>query len=586
MTEPKNVATTAFVLKDNPEEMTEALPSGVLMPGLLLNGKYELLEQIGRGGMGVVWKANERVADRLVALKFVPHDLRRYEAEMERVREVFRKVHALNHQWICPTYSLEDGGALGYYLVMKYLDGETLDRYVARKDSKRKGLPLNQVITILSRAASALDYAHRHKVIHRDIKPSNIFLIKVGGKLHIQLIDFGLVEEIKSTLTRISHVQFDIVGTRPYMATEQWLGKQQTAKTDQYQLAVVAYELLAGHLPFQGTDLQVMSNAVLNLSPEPIPNIPDDVNAVLLRAMSKEPAERYGTCQEFIGALNGAWTMVANDASSPRPKRKVVSSLPIWGWGAIASCLILAVVGAVVIGTSIWTTPAPPIQNESASADQSRLEVEAVPEMETLSSPPPKPLEPLVPVVVDLIELRGHADAIDRLSFSPDGTKIVTTSFDSTARIWDAESGTLLQTLEHSDRVYSANFSPDGTRIVTSGRDPTIRIWDAESGEELQSLSQHQDTGGFTIFSPDGERIVTVGGDRIIRIWGVESETIVRTLDGHDGTCYAVFSPDGQRIVSSGGDWTARIWDIESGAMLRELGGHAHAWILRGCVAI
>jgi len=351
MTDSQDLSTALFEYKEKTGE-----PVVALTPGMILSNKYELLEQIGRGGMGVVWKAHDLIADRLVALKFVPNDLKRFATEMERVRASFRRVHALNHQWICPTYGMEDGGDFGYYLVMKYLEGETLDSYVLQKDPKKKALPLDQAIGILSRVAVALDYAHLNKVIHRDIKPSNIFLTKVAGKLQIQIIDFGLVDEIKSTLSRVSQIQFDISGTRPYMAPEQWQGKQQSATTDQYALGVVAYELLAGHLPFESRDFQILENAVLNLKPEPIPAISPCANAVLQRALAKVSVERFGSCQEFVAALHGAWTSVAEDvpvpiSKSPFPALPV--ELPRWAWGAI----FVGVLFLFAVGVTFFSGP-------------------------------------------------------------------------------------------------------------------------------------------------------------------------------------------------------------------------------------
>ena len=195
-----------------------------LEPGRVLAEKFELLELLGSGGMGVVWKARDRVADRTVALKFVPSEIKRYEAEMKRVRTTFAKVHALHHQSICPLHSLESDVYLGYYLVMKYLDGETLDHFMLRHDPKRKGMPVEAALELLMPVASALDYAHQNDVIHRDIKPSNIFLVQTARRTEVHVIDFGLADEIKSSLSRISQAQFDTSGTRPYMAPEQWRG--------------------------------------------------------------------------------------------------------------------------------------------------------------------------------------------------------------------------------------------------------------------------------------------------------------------------------------------------------------------------
>ena len=137
MTEIKDIHAT-FTSTDEPTDELEA--------DTILAGKFKLLKQLGRGGMGVVWQAQDQIANRLVALKFVPKDLNRFEIEMKRVKESFSKVHALNHQSICPLYSLENDFTFGYYLVMKYLEGETLDEFAARKDPNRKGLPLEAVI--------------------------------------------------------------------------------------------------------------------------------------------------------------------------------------------------------------------------------------------------------------------------------------------------------------------------------------------------------------------------------------------------------------------------------------------------------
>ena len=330
-----------------------------LMPGTLLNNKYELIEQVGSGGMGVVWKAQDRVADRLVALKFVPSDLQRFDDEMKRMRESFKKVHALQHQSICPLYSLEDGEHLGYYLVMKYLEGETLDEYVFRKDPKREGLPPAQVVAILSRVAAALDCAHFSGVIHRDIKPQNIFLTKISGRIHVQVIDFGLADEIRTSLIRTSQTDGEVSGTRPYMSPEQWRGGVQTAATDQYALAVVAYELLSGRLPYKGSDVTMLRLAVMVDEPEPIPTLSETINDVLKKAMAKEPADRFPSCREFIAALSGTWSSVAEGETPIQEKELSVPfampEIPRQGWIVIAYFFVLLTIGAVVLGGLIAT---------------------------------------------------------------------------------------------------------------------------------------------------------------------------------------------------------------------------------------
>ena len=271
-----------------------------LQPEMVLAGKYRLIKQIGKGAMGVVWQAHD--GNRQVALKFVPKECSRFTDEMERMRQSFNKIHALNHQSICPTYDLVNDGDFGYFLVMKFLEGETLDDYRLRKDPKHNGLPLDQVLELVKPVAQALDYAHRNDVIHRDIKPSNIFLSETAKGINVEIIDFGLADEVREGMSRVSKVTFDMSGTPAYMAPEQWKGARQTAATDQYALAVIVYELLAGHLPFSGSNIE---NAVLKYDPEPIREMPEKANAALLKALAKQGADRFATCQDFMDALAG-----------------------------------------------------------------------------------------------------------------------------------------------------------------------------------------------------------------------------------------------------------------------------------------
>ena len=296
-------------------------PAFVLQSGNVLANKYRLIEKIGQGGMGVVWSAEDTIAERKVVLKFVPSELKNFESAVAQLKKSFQKIHELQHPHICPVYTLEEEFSLGYYHTMKWLDGETLDKYVIRTVGRENPLPLGETLRILQPVASALDYAHgRHgkRIVHRDIKPSNIFIELDGEKLlrDVQVIDFGLASEIRSSLTRVSQIRFDTSGTRPYMAPEQWRGHPQSGQTDQYALAVVAYELLAGYLPFNCDDLETLRLAVLQDTPEPIRNLSDVVNAALLRALAKDKEDRFASCVEFVKALGGE---VIPAASKPVP---------------------------------------------------------------------------------------------------------------------------------------------------------------------------------------------------------------------------------------------------------------------------
>ena len=175
-----------------------------------------------------------------------------------------------------------------------------------------------------------------------------------------------------------------------------------------------------------------------------------------------------------------------------------------------------------------------------------------------------------------LLTLRGHTGAVTGANFSTDGRRIVTSSFDHTARLWDAETGKTLLTFEgHKEGVRSASFSPDGSRIVTSSWDKSARLWDAETGKFLLALQGHADSVNSASFSPDGRRIVTSSWDKSARLWDAKSGKTLRVLQGHtSGVNSASFSPDGGRIVTASQDQTARLWNAETGQSLLTLEGH------------
>ena len=297
----------------------ERKTDGRFEPGDLIMGRYKVLAELGQGGMGVVYRCFDEIAGVEIALKALPPELSHNSLEMEDIKENFQLVHNLHHPNIASSNTLEKNPENGnYYLIMECCEGEDLRHWIKRK-RKDNPLTLNDVLPVIRQVAEALDYAHGEKVMHRDIKPGNIMLDSRGK---VKVLDFGLAAQIHTSMTRVSMAYHGTSGTGPYMAPEQWRGRQQGAAADQYALAVMTYEMLAGHLPFESTDPAVLREAVLNETAEEIADLPVSAQNAIKRAMSKDPKLRFASCREFFTAMVGvAVSPVRCSGVSPAARR-------------------------------------------------------------------------------------------------------------------------------------------------------------------------------------------------------------------------------------------------------------------------
>jgi tetratricopeptide (TPR) repeat protein len=303
-------------------------------------GRYELLEQVGRGGMGVVYRAVDPAIGRTVAIKTIVLDDGTPASSELRTR-LLRESQAggqLTHPNIVAVYDVSEQGNTAY-IVMEYVVGRTLDRAMANEPSVR--LP-NEALRIIRECANALDYAHSRGVVHRDVKPANIMLQSDGT---VKIADFGIAKAAQFTQLTQSAM---ILGSPQYMAPEQWKGEAVTGRTDQYALAAVAYGLLTGHRPFEGETMASLAAKALYEDPPAAtslnPALPPALDSVFHKALSKSPAARFESCSQFAGALRTACekTVTAAFAAPPAP---AVSRRPVWQVAAIGAVVIAAVAG-------------------------------------------------------------------------------------------------------------------------------------------------------------------------------------------------------------------------------------------------
>jgi formylglycine-generating enzyme required for sulfatase activity/dienelactone hydrolase len=302
---------------------------------------YRIIEQLGGGGMGVVYKAIDVRLNRPVALKFLTPALTRDREANERFRHEAQAASALDHPNICTIHEIDETPDGELFFVMAYYDGETLKELI-----ERGPLGLEKSLDIASQIAKALARAHESGLVHRDIKPANLMITREGL---VKILDFGLVKLAGgSDVTRTGTT----VGTVAYMSPEQIAGEEVDSRADLWALGVVLYEMLGGARPFAGKDDFVVLNSILNSRPVPLAGqhekIPAGLQRVVARALEKKPASRYGSAGELLADLTACQTALRY-ATAPagtdmfRLLRRPLVAVPA------AAVLIAAVAGAAAI---------------------------------------------------------------------------------------------------------------------------------------------------------------------------------------------------------------------------------------------
>jgi WD40 repeat protein len=607
----------------SPDSLTGTLPhhdssSAGTRPLPVVPG-YDLLGEIGRGGMGVVYEARDQSLNRVVALKMILAGSHADPEQLTRLRAEAEAVARLRHPNIVQIYQVGEHEGLPF-LALEHIDGGSLDKKLSGTPQPPRWAA--EIVQVLARA---VQHAHEQNIIHRDLKPANVL---VGQDGVLKITDFGLAKKVDVAGQTVSGT---LIGSPEYMSPEQASGRVRDVgpRSDVYALGVILYELLTGRPPFKGASLIETLDQVRAQEPVPpqrlVPRLPRDLDTICLKCLGKLPRDRYATAGQLADDLQ----LFLDD--KPITARPVGPLARAGRWarrnpvvaGLCAGVAALLVATVIVAGIAALEFRARAEVESQARADQeaqlyaTRI---AIAEREltlnqdvglasTLLEKCPERLRgwewdylmrlrdgPRAP-------LTGHDGGLWMAVFSPDGRRLATASIDGTARIWDVATGRSLFTFrghvlpqlplaKSPPRVpvMCVAFSPDGWHVASGSLFPNplalsdprkalgvVKIWDPETGHVDVTFRGQVGLVDSLAYSPDGKRIASssLNEDNTFAVWNADTGEDVHLVRGHATHVHRLrFSPDGHLIVSASTDGTVKLWDAATFTEVRSIDAH------------
>src|SRR5712692_6502491 len=569
------------------------LTTGLLVYNHLLKQRYRIINPVGQGGFGAVYKAADlQFGNRLVAIKEMSQSSLSPQ-ELVEATEAFKReallLAGLTHPNLPRIYEqFTDMGR--WYLVMDFIEGETLEEHLDKlKDGK---LPVEKVLEIGIQLCNVLEYLHLRQppIIFRDLKPANVMLTIYG---HVYLIDFGIARHFKPGQAKDTTA----LGSTGYAAPEQYGKAQTTPRADIYALGVTLHQLLSGKdpsdTPFQFASLQLLSHPVLaRLEKLILQMVQMDASKRPANiAVIKQELQSIAT-QQLIGKTNPlqagiplayrppALPRISKQATLPKPQKTTrhictghTSRVTAVTWSPGGTQIATASYDKTV---RVWDAS----QGSSIITYRGHWDrVQAVawsPDSRRIASAGDDGTVQVWEAATGqhVVTYRGHANAVSALAWSPDSKRVASASEDKTVQVWppfkDKSSffSAFLQAPRgqfiykgHSGRVNGLGWSPNGLRVASVGSDKSLQVWDSSTGRKYIIYRTTSSGLNSVSWSPDGRYFASGGNDKMVQVWDAITRSNIFTYRGHTGYVTSVaWSPDGKQLASASVDHTMQVW--------------------------
>lgn len=544
-------------------------------------GKYTIIEELGRGGYGIVYKAQDSLLERYVALKVLHPNLVNDLTFVSQFLHEAKLASQLDHPNIVPVFDFDQKEGR-YYIAMGLMGRGSL------KDQLNKNGTMTpvQVKAILEQVTSGLAYAHEHHIIHRDLKPGNIL---IDDKGNARVSDFGFAKAMRGSSVSMS-VSGGLLGTPSYMAPEIWEGKPASPASDIYSLGCIIYEMLSGDVLFDGeTPAQIM-HAHLVRGALQLENQSRIWQTVLDNCLQRDPSLRYSSTITLFEDLrwellqddgrNQGFISISNELSDsnrrPIDMFSRFKSLGRLGTGIINDIQLShdGSLFAIASSTGIHLYDSSSLEQKGVVASDLYLNsVSYSVDGKTLASGSKDAIVRFWEVKSgsETLNKHDHSSSVECVRFSPNG-KWIATSDSSSIILWELPGKTIYNVLKEHTPFLGFNFSPNSKLIAYLSFSSFLTLWDVTRGLTQKTIKSNYSLRSKPVFSPDSKLISVGSGDNVVKIWNTSNLNIEKSLQYQDRSQkYVAFSPDNKMFAVGNNEHKLQVWDISTGILGKTL---------------